>query len=249
MQTKEDYLKVMNEIIEDIKRLELKAVLAKFALFVSVAFLCLSFVKGDLSVIDFVAPSVFMIIVGSLQSSADYKYTELYNSVMGLWDNNIMLNEDDVDSLLFENEKIQLIVDEKEKERIDEAIGKYGVMGLENELISEPTLKYSHRLRLGALERYLFLHDEIFSGILSQGYLAAFKASLGFFPILAFLSIVFSDASFSNITLLVLSVMLTTSIQGFIVIKKSLSELKKELTHFEIVEQYLNNYMQSTSEK
>ena len=119
MQTKEDYLKMMNEIIGDIKRLELKAVLAKFALFVSVAFLCLSFVKGDLSVIDFVIPSVFMIVVGSLQSSADDKYTELYNSVMGLWDRNILLNEDDVNSLLFKNEKIQLIVDEKEKERIE----------------------------------------------------------------------------------------------------------------------------------
>ena len=249
MQTKEDYLKMMNEIIEDIKRLELKAVLAKFALFVSVAFLCLSFVKGDLSVIDFVAPSVFMIVVGSLQSSADDKYTELYNSVMGLWDKNIMLNEDDVNSLLFENEKIQLIVDEKEKERIDEAIGKYGVMGLENELASEPTLKYSHRLRLGALERYLFLHEERYSELITQGFPSLFKASFGFIPILVSPFILFTDINISNITLLVLSALLTTSIQGFIVMKKSLKEMDQKDIHFAIVEQYLNNYMQSTSEK
>lgn len=243
MQTKEDYLKMMNEIIEDIKNLELKAVLAKLALFVSVAFLCLAFVEGDLSATDFVIPSVFMIIVGNLQSSVDDKYTELYNSVMGLWDRNILLNEDDVNSLLFKDEKMQLVVDEKEKERIDEAIGKYGVMGLENELLNEPTLKYSHKLRLGALERYLFLHDKTFSELLTQGYLAAFKASLGFFPILAFPVIVFSDVNISNITLLILSVMLTTSIQGVIVVKKSSSELDQKDTHFSIVEQYLNNYM------
>lgn len=249
MQTKEDYLKMMNEIIEDIKRLELKAVLAKFALFVSVAFLCLSFVKGDLSVIDFVTPSVFMMIVGSLQSSVDEKYTELYNSVMGLWDRNILLNEDDVNSLLFKNEKIQLIIDEKERERIDEAIGKYGVMGLENELANEPTLKYSHRLRLGALERYLFLHDERYSELVTQGFPALFKASFGFVPILAFPFIVLSDSNISNVTLLVLSAILTTSIQGFIVLKKSLSEMDQKDTHFAIVEQYLHNYMQSISEK
>lgn len=190
-----------------------------------------------------------MIVVGSLQPSTDDKYTELYNSVMDLWDRNILLNEDDVDSLFFKNEKIQLIVDEKERERIDEAIGKYGVMGLENELISEPTLKYSHRLRLGALERYLFLHDERYSELITQGFQALFKASFGFVPILASPFILLSDINISNITLLVLSAMLTTSIQGFIVVKKSLSELEQEITHFEIVEQYLNNYMQSISKK
>ena len=247
MQTKEDYLKTMNEIIEDIKILELKDVLAKSALFVSVALLCLSFVEGNLSATNFVIPSVFMIVVGSLQSSADDKYTELYNSVMGLWDRNILLNEDDVDSLLFENEKIQLIVDEKERERIDEAIGKYGVMGLEHELISEPILKYSHRLRLGALERYLFLHDERYSELITQGFRALLKASFGFIPILA--SPLFVIFNISNVVILVLSAMLTISIQGFIVLKKSSKEMDQKDIHFAIVEQYLNNYMQSTSEK
>lgn len=43
MQTKEDHLKMMNEIIEDIKILESKVKLAKFALFVTVALVCIYF--------------------------------------------------------------------------------------------------------------------------------------------------------------------------------------------------------------